>query len=531
MRIPIKYHLRREWRTLAYLQDWGETIKQLEEGGDVSKETARGVFKLLSVAARGLCDPEPEKKMMLKGGRGGTRRKRRQIVAAAATAFGLGMAGGMAITHTLSELFFGASGGQEFQEYKKRSEKRDVALRNDIARLAEKIKELKKMEAVSLVVAQIQLMAEQEQEEWYELTKKNTANTRGDVVLKSLLQTTINEWKKKGLLNVTSGPFKLDGPFELDPSVYKIEILGVEMRYCRDAKIGLNLVSAVPSTKCYKILNETSEYTILDNSGGGCLIAAPRNSTTTLVDGSLFTTSATWDSKRKPCSTSYLDNYNIGFSNGLVLLGGKYNQNGSYYCGRNFGLKDVKLPRKAGSSLHFPCRGQLGEGNTSANFYSVDVDIVDDNGYTGIKLDGTEHRGFYVDRNIFSKIEDEDGGLETADYCTWNDCGGQMEKAVGSTFAIIVGGGLVAALVVVTRIWLRKRKDISTTTSFYRRGSSVSDEDELSKVVAMTNSLAMIGKNMTNMVLALEHLGPVGEDYAGEVEEEQIGEEEEGQDG
>ena len=123
-------------------------------------------------------DPEPEKKMMLKGGRGGTRRKRRQIVAAAATAFGLGMAGGMAITHTLSELFFGASGGQEFQEYKKRSEKRDIALRNDIARLAEKIKELKKMEAVSLVVAQIQLMAEQEQEEWYELTKKSTANTR-----------------------------------------------------------------------------------------------------------------------------------------------------------------------------------------------------------------------------------------------------------------------------------------------------------------------------------------------------------------
>ena len=59
----------------------------------------------------------------------------------------------------------------------------------------------------------------------------------------------------------------------------------------------------------------------------------------------------------------------------------------------------------------------------------------------------------------------------------------------------------------------------------------MSDEDELSKVVAMTNSLAMIGKNMTNMVLALEQLGPVGEDYAGEVEEEQIGEEEEGQDG
>ena len=79
-----------------------------------------------------------------------------------------------------------------------------------------------------------------------------------------------------------------------------------------------------------------------------------------------------------------------------------------------------------------------------------------------------------------------------------------MEKAVGSTFAIIVGGGIVAALVVVTRIWWRKRKDLSTNTRFYRRGSSVSDEDEMSKVVAMTNSLAMIGKNMTNMVLALD---------------------------
>ena len=58
----------------------------------------------------------------------------------------------------------------------------------------------------------------------------------------------------------------------------------------------------------------------------------------------------------------------------------------------------------------------------------------------------------------------------------------------------------------------------------------MSDEDEMSKVVAMTNSLAMIGKNMTNMVLALDRLGPGGEDYAGEVEE-QVGEEEEGQDG
>ena len=59
----------------------------------------------------------------------------------------------------------------------------------------------------------------------------------------------------------------------------------------------------------------------------------------------------------------------------------------------------------------------------------------------------------------------------------------------------------------------------------------MSDEDEMSKVVAMTNSLAMIGKNMTNMVLALDRLGPGGEDYAGEEEEEQTGEEEDGQDG
>ena len=36
--------------------------------------------------------------------------------------------------------------------------------------------------------------------------------------------------------------------------------------------------------------------------------------------------------------------------------------------------------------------------------------------------------------------------------------------------------------------------------------------------------------SLTNMVLALDRLGPGGEDYAGEVEE-QAGEEEEGQDG
>ena len=49
--------------------------------------------------------------------------------------------------------------------------------------------------------------------------------------------------------------------------------------------------------------------------------------------------------------------------------------------------------------------------------------------------------------------------------------------------------------------------------------------------VEMTNSLATIGMNMTNMVLALDRLGPGAEDYAGEVEEEQIGKNEEGQDG
>ena len=47
----------------------------------------------------------------------------------------------------------------------------------------------------------------------------------------------------------------------------------------------------------------------------------------------------------------------------------------------------------------------------------------------------------------------------------------------------------------------------------------------------MTNSLATIGMNMTNMVLALDRLGTGAEDYAGEVEEEQIGKNEEGQDG
>ena len=189
---------------------------------------------------------------------------------------------------------------------------------------------------------------------------------------------------------------------------------------------------------------------------------------------------------------------------------------------------DVRLPRKAGTSLHF----QLGEGNTVVNFYSVDVDVVDDNGDAGIKIDGTAHKGFYVDRDFFSK--NEGMTLETADYCAWNDCGGQMEKAaVGSTLAIIGGGVVAVASVVAIRIWRRKKKD--HPTRFYRGGSRVSSfedkDDEMNKVVEMTNSLATIGMNMTNLVLALDRLGPGAVDYASEVEEEQIGKNEEEQDG
>ena len=504
MRTPSEYHLRRELRSLAYLQHWGETVKKMEESGDMSPATARRVFKLLRVVARGLCEPEPVKKRREEGGRGRKRRRRQALVAA----FSLGAAGGLVITHTISELLFGRSGGEEFLKYKSLSEKREAALRNDIGRLAEKIKELQRLEAATLIIAQIQLMADEHQEEWLELNK-NTVKTRGDVVLKRLLKPTIDEYKKKNLLNVTSGPFDLDGPFQLDPAVYKVEVQGLERARCSEARLGLNLISAVPSSKCYRILNETTEYTLLDNEGGGCLIAPPRNATTTLIDGSLFSTAAVWDSKKKTCSSTYLDNYNIGFSNGLVLLGGKENTNGSYFCGRRFGIKDVRVPGRAGTSLFFPCRGQLGEGSSSVNFYSVDVKVVDDQGETEVKLDGTEEKGFYINENYFSSPT-----LETADYCGWNDCAGETEKAaVGSTVAIL-GGGAIAAVAVLLTIW-RKKKE---TTSFYRRGSSYENKDELKRVTEMTNSLAKIGENMKGMVLALDRLGPGSDGYDAEEE-------------
>ena len=495
MRTPIEYHVRKEWRSLEYLERWGEMVQKMEKEGNLRQGLARGAHRLLRRMSRGLCDPMPEWKKG-KETKDLTKRERRQAVA-----FGLGMLGAMTITKVLEALFHGNNGGKEWQEYKRRATMREALLRNDIRKIEGRLTEVLKVEKETLFIEELQMSAQLESEEWMELSSKR--HLRGDVVLKKLLGPTITRWREKNLIEGGKGPFNLAEGFELPEGTFRIEIIGKEERLCSKARIGLLLVSSVPSNLCYPIINNYTDYTVVSNLAGGCLVAPPINKTVKLEDGSSFSVSGLWDSKRKPCTEDLLGKYMIKYKEGLLLIANKKNStyNANFFCGRADGIKDVQLPGRVGATLHFPCRGQVGLMNESFNFYSTPVKVIDDRGEIDVKLDGTDVRqGFYLDPLAF-ETENEELHLESLNDDEW----GKETQTEGSMYAglassLTLGVLAVTATGVGWKIW-RKRVQGSEKT----QNKDSEDIRKLEQITYMLSSLSTeIEKDLANIERNLE---------------------------
>ena len=207
-------------------------------------------------------------------------------------------------------------------------------MRNDIQRIAGKLEKTLKVQKESMFLQQIEMEAINEQEEWMELVGNHR---RGDGVLRGLLRTTLERWREKALLPPREGKtIDLADEFELPKKTFKVDIIGREERKCSDARLGLLLVSAVPTTRCYKIQNTTLEYSLLLNGAGGCLVAPPIEETVELSDGTRFSPAAVWDSKKRACTSEMFEDYLVTFKDGLVMMGkkGRGNMNATFFCGQ-----------------------------------------------------------------------------------------------------------------------------------------------------------------------------------------------------
>ena len=485
MRTPIEYHVRKEWKSLATLERWGELVQKLEKEGILRHGLARGARRLLHTMARGLCDPMPEWKRR-NGTKEGTRRKRRQAVA-----FGLGMLGAMTISKVLDTLFHGDSGGREWQEYKRRSTMREALLRNDIRKIEGRLKEVLKVEKETIFIEELQMSAQMEREEWMELT--SSRHLRGDAVLKSLLGPTISRWREKNLIMGGDGPFNLADEFELPEGTYKIELIGREERLCSKARIGLLLVSAVPSTQCYPITGNNTEFTTLSNLAGGCLVAPPLGETVDLQDGSKFSTAGLWDSKRRACTADLLGRYMLKYQEGMLMIANKRNTTyeANYFCGN--GINDVQLPGRVGATLHFPCRGRVGMANESFSFYSTPVKVIDEEGEIDVKLDGTDVEGYYLDPSTFEK-EIEKMNLESLVDEEWNkETGGSWYAGLATTLTM----GLMAATAagVGWRMWKKR-------TAGQKEEKDV--DSDIKKLENITYILSSLSKDIENDLANIE---------------------------
>ena len=95
----------------------------------------------------------------------------------------------------------------------------------------------------------------------------------------------------------------------------------------------VTVVSTVPTSTCYMLLNETGVFSVIDNQEQGCFVGSPKSSWIQLRDGTYLMMARPWESKTTACTSDLLDGFNFHHENQTVFASHEQDLQGTSICG------------------------------------------------------------------------------------------------------------------------------------------------------------------------------------------------------
>ena len=416
----------KEYHDLTYVGTLGKRVHDLKVNKKITQGIAENAMKLLRTMSHGLCDPAPEwsdtKSTTMTTERTRTffgrmpreTRAKRQVAVAAV----LGSLGGLILSEAMTKLFGGNGGGSEdFKKYMKGVDVKLNLIRKDVIKINQRVMDLQKLVDASSLLSELDLLATLELETWRQLTEHST---RGDQAMMSIMRETVRQWSRLNLLEQGL----LSSGFPIPPETYAVQVKGRESRRCAEAGMEVTIVSTVPTTTCYKLLNETVGYTVIENQQQGCFIGSPKGSWIQLRDGTYLMMSRPWESKTTACTSSLLEGFNFHHENQTVFASHEQDLQGTSICGvDNKILTNKRIDKKTAVTIAIPCKGTLvSRENVSLHFYHAQIKVTNQKLDIFGNVDYTDYEGF-IEKTIGDGKGDANDNydLESADLDRWED--------------------------------------------------------------------------------------------------------------